>query len=163
MKFIFFGLFTKKSAIKFGNLAYCCYLCNHRGHWNNAASKLIGILFKFFMKCREQYSCRWRASSTCGVFATRGLQRLEYPQILYLSEFHHIPLVWLYHKRMLPHVCKVASFLYVVMMCIASSIWALCCSPESPLSTSTTSPERGRSCGCWTRRWGHSRTFPQGL
>ena len=29
-----------------------------------------------------------------GVFATRGLQRLEYPQILYLSEFHHIPLMW---------------------------------------------------------------------
>ena len=50
----------------------------------------------------------------CGVFATGGLQRLKYPQILYLSEFHHIPLMWLsYKERMLPSFMSHGSILLI--------------------------------------------------
>ena len=59
-----------------------------------STSKLIGILFKFFMKCREKRCPQWRAS-TARCLTAGGLQSEWRPQILYLVGVSSHPLVWL--------------------------------------------------------------------
>ena len=92
---LFRALFWKNTTKICPLREFLLYLQVKRELWNNAASKLIGILFKFLWNAEKSILVNGGPQPPSGVFATRGLQRLEYPQILYLSEFHHIPLMWL--------------------------------------------------------------------
>ena len=67
---------------------------------NSATSKLIGILFKLNeIPSKRPFSNGGPRPK--GVSSdTGGLQRCGCPQILYLSEFHHIPLMWLHIEAM---------------------------------------------------------------
>lgn len=67
---------------------------------NSATSKLIGILFKL-NEIPSKHPFSNGGPRPKGVSSdTGGLQRCGCPQILYLSEFHHIPLMWLHIEAM---------------------------------------------------------------
>ena len=89
-------------------------MCRIKADWDT---------LQIFMKSRVSNPFANGGPQPKGVSAdTGGLQRCGCPQILYLSEFHHIPLVWLFYRsdgsRMAPKATSYRFFLQI--MCLAT-------------------------------------------